>query len=88
MAKRKRQTIPVSTRALVQRVNRKLAKDNEQIRATRAGTRARVDLGEYYQLRFGRTASEPSTNIIDTQVDLAQLGRELGVLESWERLED
>lgn len=87
MAKVKKIAMPVSTRALLQRINRHLGKQNEQIRATRAGTRARAELGEHYLLRFGRGGSEPATNIIEGHVDLEQLGRELEVLSSWESVE-
>lgn len=84
LTKAKRQTVPVSTRALVQRINRRLAGDNEQVKQTRAGTRAQAELGDFFVLRFGRGGSEPSTNVIDTHVDLEELGRELKVLAAWE----
>lgn len=80
--------VPVAPRALVQRINRKLAEHNEKIRGTRAGTRAQIDLGEYYRLRYGRGGDEPSTNVIEFDVNLERLGRELGVLAPWERLDD
>jgi hypothetical protein len=66
--------VPVTTRALVQRINRKLsALDGgdpraEQVRAARG--KARETLGEFYLL------------------DLDALGRKLGVLRAWERLDD
>jgi hypothetical protein len=84
MRKPKAVQVPVSERAVLARINRKLAGDNEQIRQPRPGTRAQAELGDFYRLRFGRGGSEPSTNVIDTHVDLETLARELGVLSPWE----
>lgn len=68
---------PVSTRALVQRINRKLAHDNEGIRKVR-GT-----AGSFVQVDFLRGM------VISTEfTDLEDFGREIGVLERWEEWRD
>jgi hypothetical protein len=78
--------VPVTTRALVQRINRKLsALDGgdpraEQVRAARG--KARETLGEFYLLDVGKNA------VKDWHLDLDALGRKLGVLRAWERLDD
>lgn len=42
---------------------------------------ARRNLGEYYRVDVGRTT------VVDSDVDLEALGRKLGALADWERLE-
>jgi len=74
-------TVPVSLRALIARINRKLRADDQMLKATR-GERARGDLGDFYLLDFNR-------NIIrDQRVDPEELGRELGVLKPWETVKN
>jgi len=74
-----RQKVPVSVKALVQRINRRL-KDDEQILKKSRGARARLDLGEWYVLNWNRNL------IVDKRVDPEELARELGVLHEWEVL--
>ena len=71
----------VAKRALVQRINRALRKDDEVLKATR-GARARSDLGEFYVVDTVRNA------ITDKRVDLEALGRKLDVLQAWEAMTD
>lgn len=71
--------VPVTTRALIQRINRVLAKRDEQLRATR-GARARLDLGDFYVHELRRNLA------LETRVDPEEFGRELGVLKPWERV--
>lgn len=73
--------IPVSPRALIQRINRKLRDENEVVRAAR-GERAKQQLGDFYRLDVDRNA------VVQTDVDLEELGRELGVLSAAEVLDD
>jgi hypothetical protein len=73
--------LPVSTRALVQRLNRKLHDDELEVRKTRGG-RARLELGEFYLLNWRLP------NIVQSHVDLEELGRKEGVLAVWERWDD
>ena len=72
--------VAISERALVQRINRKLKPENEQLRASRT-PRMESSVGRYYVLDLRR-------NFISSQhVDPEALGRELGVLQPWEELE-
>ena len=69
--------IPISKRALVQRLNRHLRKQNEALRGKRG-----ENTGEYYLVDFKRNA------VVEDSVAIEKLGRELGVLKPYERLED
>lgn len=69
---------PVTRRALVQRINRKLAATGEKLIATR-GEIARHELGEFYRVNA-------SGSITSKDDDLENLGRELGVLKPYEVL--
>jgi len=79
MAKPKR--VPITMRALLQRINRKLALEGragQGLKAMRGG--ARDGIGDYYLLDF-------DTNFISNpNVDPEALGRKLGVLAEWEEL--
>jgi hypothetical protein len=89
MAKAARQLVPVSERALVQRINRALAKEHGkvgsppfarvQLKKTK-GARALFDLGEYYEVDVSRNF------IREHHVDIEAAGRELKCLEPWEKL--
>jgi hypothetical protein len=72
---------PVSRRALIQRLNRKLVKDGLSLKKT-SGKQAKHDLGEYFVLDWKRNLA------VELHVDLEKLGRKHGVLEAWERMED
>jgi hypothetical protein len=69
--------VPVSTRAVIQRINRKLKPDNERLKVTR-GDRWRPALGDYYVVNFDRN------RIVNKNVDPEALGRELDVLKPHE----
>jgi hypothetical protein len=77
-------TVPVTERAVVQRINRKfLAEDGElgrELKKTR-GVRAKAEFGDYYILNVGRNF------IVGHHVDPEGLARKLGVLANWERLD-
>ena len=76
----KRTKLAITTRALIQRINRKLKPEGEMLKTGRG--RARGSVGEYYVVNFNR-------NWITRQhVDLEALGRELGCLMAWEELRD
>jgi len=77
---RKRQKVPVSERALVQRVNRVLAKQDERLKTYRGG-RSIVQLGRYYIVNV------KGNWLVSGNVDLEDLGREVECLEAWEYLE-
>ena len=73
--------VPVTMRALMQRINRKLKKE-EVILKTLRTQRYEPDLGRYYAVNM-------QTNLITAQhVDPEQWGRELGVLRRWEVLKE
>ena len=67
-------TVPVTERALLQRINRKL----ESVRATRNIPLHDPSFGKYMRVDVNRNL------IIDRDVDLSDLGRELKVLAPWE----
>ena len=76
----KQSKVPVTMRALVQRINRNLAEKEMQLKKSRG--RLRSDVGEYYVLDINR-------NFIAKQhVDPEDLGRRLGVLSDWEKAVD
>jgi len=73
--------VRISRRALVQRINRKLAQRDERLKSSR-GVRARQDCGNYWILNVRRNF------VADRNIDPEQLARELGVLQPFEALED
>ncbi len=73
----KKGKVPVSTRALMQRLNRAMWDDDRMVKATR-GRRAFIDLGEYYVLDWR------INGIVETHVDLEELGKEYEVLKDYE----
>jgi hypothetical protein len=75
--KQKDEKVPITKRALVQRINRHLRKRNEALRGKRG-----PNTGEYYLVDFTRNA------LIQDGVSIDKLGRELNVLKPYERLED
>jgi hypothetical protein len=83
MPKTQAQKVPVTMRALVQRINRRLVKKDkrgDKLLACRDNSPAIHELGAYYSINVGRN------EISDTHVDPEKLGRELGVLQPWEKL--
>lgn len=77
----KRQKVPVSERALFARIDRALDKQEERLRRCRPGSRSHWELGDYYVInwRIG--------GLVHKDVDIEDLGRELGVLRDYEKLE-
>ncbi len=74
-----KQKVPVSRRALVQRINRALAGEEECLRTARGG-RARQDLGDFYVVNYNRNF------VVRKDVDPEDLARELKVLADHEAL--
>lgn len=70
--------VPVTQRALVQRVNRLLAKEDRVIKAARGG--AAVDLGDFYMV------DTEINGIIEKHVDIEETARKLGALKPYEKL--
>ena len=71
--------VPVSERALVQRVNRVLGKDDEQLKKARSG-RTSQGVGEFYTIDIRRNC------VVKQDVDIEKMGRTLGVLKNYEQL--
>jgi hypothetical protein len=71
----------VNMRALIQRINRKLAKDERLLKRSR-GARTVQNLGDYYLIDVNRNL------VVDHQVDPEALARELGVIAPWEKVEN
>lgn len=63
----------VTERALMKRVNRMLAKQNQSLHCTRRGTWSEVNLGRYYIL-------DHYHNVANHHVDLEWKARDLGVM--------
>ncbi len=77
--KKKVQKVPVSERALVQRINRKLCQmQPRSVLKKTKGARAKSDLGNYYIL------NTDSNGVDSHHVDPETLGRELEVLSDSE----
>jgi hypothetical protein len=81
MAKALPTQIPVTMRALLQRINRRLAPELQGVKKLR-GERARVELGDFYIIDFNRNF------VLAAHVDPEELGRELGVLREYERVDE
>ena len=69
----------VSIEALIKRINRRLKETDEELKTTR-GWHAKLQLGTYYIRNFARNW------IVNHDVDPETVGRELGVLRSWEKV--
>lgn len=77
----KKQKVPVTARALVQRINRALKKEHQQVRATRGTGNMWITLGDFYVVDI-------QGHFIDSHhVDIEKLARNLDVIEAWEELE-
>ncbi len=71
--------VPVGERSLIQRLNRRLAKDSQKLYASRS--RAAVsNFGKFY------IADTSTGEITASLIDLEGLARDLGVLHPWESL--
>jgi hypothetical protein len=68
---------PVPMKALIRRVNRRLAKRGQKLITTR-GERARAELGSYYLI------DTDTSGLVLHHVNVEVLARELGALEPWQ----
>ena len=74
--------VPVAERALLQRINRKLAKDGERLKKCPQSSQWHNDFGDYYIIDL-------NANTVKSQcVVLEKLAMELGVLDAYEVLAD
>ena len=77
-AQSKQILVPLTQRALTQRLARALARDGKRLRKTRAAP-ARSSVGDYYIIN-------DSNGIVAHHVNLEQFAHELGVLQAYEHL--
>jgi hypothetical protein len=77
----KARAVPVTKRALLQRINRKLVEEGEVLKTAR-GEIAQNDLGTFYVLDINKNT------VAAHDVDPETLGRKLGVLRPWEHIVD
>ena len=82
--KKKHHFVPITHRALFQRVNRVLTKKGNRLRTYRGGRGGRwwSDLGNLYIIDVNRNT------IVRGHCDLEKLGKELDVLAAYERLDE
>lgn len=71
--------VPITEKALYQRINRKLRERGEVLK--RARGHVEITLGEYYVVNVKRNF------VAQHHVSLDELGRKLGVLAEWESLQ-
>ena len=81
----------MTTRALIQRINRKLAENDQKLVKLRG--KAAEEFGEYVIVPVpsvadvaGHGEAGPLSRIEKWNIGLDKLGRELGVLRTWETL--
>jgi hypothetical protein len=72
-----RTQVPITLRALIQRINRKLAHQEEVLKKAR-GLYAYDNLPDYYIVHWH------SNQVLTWHVDPVAYARELGVLNAWE----
>jgi hypothetical protein len=73
--------VKITQRELVRRINQKLDKNIEEVMESRDGE-SNNETDEYYTIEFDQN------KITTTNVDIEKLGKELGVLKDFEKLED
>ena len=73
--------VPVSERALVQRINRHLRKEGQVLKKLR-GERWHGDLGDYY------IVDEHRNIVAASHVNPVALAQEIGVLAAWETVRE
>jgi hypothetical protein len=74
----------ITLRALEQRIGRQLSKDNQSLHVTRIRRRTIESLGPYY------IVNENTNSIAAQGIDpdqLVEIGKEMGALSSWEKVE-
>jgi hypothetical protein len=72
--------IPLTKRALIQRINRKLKGQDERLQACRRNSRWWRDLGDYYIVDLDRNS------IAATHIDFQKYASEIGVLQPFEEV--
>lgn len=74
----KKSKVQVSERALVARIRRVLARHGQTLRRCRVDAMDFCNLGTYYTVDISLNC------IVQKDVDIVALGRELGILKAWE----
>lgn len=74
--------VKVRERALIGRINRKLAKMDSKLKTCRESSPSYSTLGRYYVVDVNRNFVQ------DHDVDLEALGRDLGVLKGYEEIDE
>ncbi len=72
----KKTKIPVSERAILQRINRALKPKGSVVTATRRGTEAAK--------KFGRFVLHDESGVERGNIELEKLARDLGAIKEWE----
>jgi hypothetical protein len=75
-----RAKVSVTQRALIARINRALAKQDELLKTCREDGPSFHQLGRYYIVDINRNM------LLHSDIDLEELGRELGVFRGYEAL--
>ena len=76
-----KQKAPVSMRALIQRINRKLRHNGEVLKVARGSrAEAEADVGRYFIVNIERNL------LVNDHCDPEAIGREIGVMAEHERL--
>jgi hypothetical protein len=78
--------VPVSERAVIARINRKLKHDGRQLKTKRGGWREDVS-GPYYILDIKRNTIVAGGSA-HSRIDLEELARKLDALSEYEKIED
>ena len=73
------QTVPVTERALIQRINRKLHAGGAKLRTAQG--LAEIHMGRFYTVSFRKN------RVLQQHVDLEAFGRKLGALADFEHME-
>lgn len=73
--------VPITMRALIQRINRKLADDDDVLKVAR-GEKMRQDAGDFY------IVNTRLNGLTGKDVDPEKLARELGLLKDWEAVSE
>ncbi len=79
--------VPVSERAVIARINRKLKPEGRQLKTKRGGWRQDVS-GPYYLLDVERNIVVAGGSGQHSRIDLERLARKLEVLSEYETMED
>jgi hypothetical protein len=72
--------VPVTTRSLVQRINRKLVLDSQKLMTCKKSNHWFEDLGSHYIVDMSRN------QLVSKHVDLEEFGRKVEALQPWEKL--